>query len=105
MSRIIPLITLILLALAGTVTANEREDDVAAEAAAAEQGIDAEIIGGPWHELPEADRAHTRTRVWIVGTLDFNVGSIQKSPFRHCEAGSSEALVTCVTQSRFVNRC
>ena len=36
MSRIIPLITLILLALAGTVTANEREDDVAAEAAAAD---------------------------------------------------------------------
>ena len=36
MSRIIPLITLILLALAGTVTANEREDDVAAEAPATE---------------------------------------------------------------------
>jgi len=37
-SRIIPLITLLLLALAGTVTANESEDDVAAEAPATGKG-------------------------------------------------------------------
>ncbi|MFT6599340.1 MAG: putative deacylase [Alloalcanivorax sp.] len=37
-SRIIPLITLLLLALAGTVTANESEDDVAAEAPATGNG-------------------------------------------------------------------
>ena len=67
MSRIIPLITLILLALAGTVTANEREDDVAAEAAAADSDDAPEQDEASSSEAEEEDGADTVKPLELLG--------------------------------------
>ena len=67
MSRIIPLITLILLALAGTVTANEREDDVAAEAAAADSDDAPEQDEASSSEAEEEDGAYTVKPLELLG--------------------------------------
>ena len=67
MSRIIPLITLILLALAGTVTANEREDDVAAEAPATDSGDAPEQDEASSSEVEEEDGADTVKPLELLG--------------------------------------
>ena len=67
MSRIIPLITLILLALAGTVTANEREDDVAAEAPATDSGEAPEQDEAQSAEAEEEDGADTVKPLELLG--------------------------------------
>ncbi|MGB1203722.1 MAG: iron-sulfur cluster assembly protein, partial [Alloalcanivorax venustensis] len=67
MSRIIPLITLILLALAGTVTANEREDDVAAEAPAADSDDAPEQDEASSSEAEEEDGADTVKPLELLG--------------------------------------
>ena len=67
MSRIIPLITLILLALAGTVTANESEDDVAVEAPATDSGEAPEQDEAQSAEAEEEDGADTVNPLELLG--------------------------------------
>lgn len=67
MSRIIPLITLILLALAGTVTANESEDDVAAPAPSTDSDAAPEQGEAPSAEAQEEDGADTVKALELLG--------------------------------------